>query len=146
MTMDNKLLQQQQNSTNAHGGGASVSGKPPTLQQVGGGAMATPPSPSSAGGPTRLFISSRLEPRDEMDEKHERCFQTVMSLITDKSEKDAHDALSSAVSKDPKTHEEVSVGFLVAILSPVSAVDPGVAARHYRDLTLVSRDGLQCVL
>ena len=141
MTMDSKLVPQQNNAN-------ALGGKPVALQPQGAApgaaaAAATPPPPS---GPAKLFVSSLLEPKDDFDEKHERCYNIVMSLIVDKSEKDAHDALSSTVSKDPKTHEEVCVGFLVAILSPLSACDPEQTGRHYRDLTLVSRDGLQCVL
>merc|ERR1719412_3292245 len=101
-------------------------------------------------------MSSMLEPRDDLDDRHSRCYNLVMSLISDKSEKEAHDALSSAVSKDPKTHEEVCLGFVVGILShqPTINVASGIngsadqelPARYYRDLTLVARDGLTCVL
>lgn len=56
------------------------------------------------------------------------------------SEKEAHDTLNNAVCKD-KTHEEVSLGLLVVILT-----DPQSAAKSYRDLTLITRDGLAIVL
>jgi integrator complex subunit 3 len=88
--------------------------------------------------PPKLFISSVLEPRDELDERHEKCYAVICALTADKSEKEAHEAMAAAVSaKDPKAHEDVCLGLVVGILG-----DPEVAARHYRDLTLVSRDGM----
>ena len=44
--------------------------------------------------------------------------------------------------------EQVSLGFLVAILSPMQGAHEGVggAGRLYRDLINVNRDGLACVL
>lgn len=41
----------------------------------------------------------------------------VQNLITDLSEKEAHDALTSAVCKDAKTHEDVCVGLIYVILT-----------------------------
>lgn len=61
-------------------------------------------------------------------------------MTTGLSEKEAHDTLNNAVCKD-KTHEEVSLGLLVVILT-----DPQNAAKSYRDLTLITRDGLSIVL
>ena len=156
MTMDSKLLQQNTGSTVTHqqqGQGQVNSFGVKTM--IGGGAVV----PGQAGVGAKVFITTMLEPKDDLDEKHNRCYNLVMSLIGDKSEKEAHDALSSAVSKDPKTHEEVCLGFLVGILAhqpslnPVSGMngtagtnDQELPARYYRDLTLVARDGLQCVL
>ena len=51
-------------------------------------------------------------------------------------------------SKDLATHEEICIGFTIAILTsgpPGSPEGNEVAARYYRDLSLVARDGLQCV-
>ena len=113
----------------------------------------------TVGGP-KLFVTTMLEPRDDLDDRHGRCHHLVVNLMAEKSDKEAHDALSSAVSKDPKTHEDVCIGFLVAILGhqptgvntapgvngSTVTIDQELAARYYRDLTLVARDGLQCVL
>lgn len=151
-------------SSSAGGGVASSSPAPskgPAPQGGGGGGVSGPAPPS------RLFQSSLLEPKDDLDEKHDRCYNLVMSLIGGhahsgagvggannsggggnapsemKSEKEAHDVINQAVSKDQKTHEEVCLGFLVAILSPQTSTDPELAARYHRDLTMVARDGLQ---
>ena len=87
--------------------------------------------------PFKLFPSSTLEPRDELDAQHERCYGLVTSLVSNRSEKEAHEALAAAASKDPKTHEEICVGLLVGCLG-----DPESSVRYFRDLTLVARDGL----
>ena len=87
--------------------------------------------------PFRLFPTSTLEPRDEMDAQHERCYGLVNSLVSNRSEKEAHEALAAAASKDPKTHEEICVGLLVGCLG-----EPESSVRYFRDLTLVARDGL----
>ncbi|KAK0088867.1 hypothetical protein PV325_010464 [Microctonus aethiopoides] len=83
---------------------------------------------------------SEKEPAQKDYEKFERCHTVLQSLTTGLSEKEAHDTLNNAVCKD-KTHEEVSLGLLVAILT-----DPQDAAKSYRDLTLITRDGLAIVL
>nr|CAG4640665.1 EOG090X0205 [Eulimnadia texana] len=90
---------------------------------------------------SRVFTISAVEGRDEWDEKYDRCYGVLQSLIADLSEKEAHDALTSAVCKDAKTHEDVSIGLLYVILT-----EPQNATRSYRDLTFVSRDGLSLVL
>ncbi len=41
----------------------------------------------------------------------------MQNLITDLSEKEAHDALTSAVCKDAKTHEDVCLGLIYVILT-----------------------------
>jgi hypothetical protein len=105
------------------------------------------PSPSPSSAPPQKFKAyklfappSVLEPRDELDGQHERCFQLVTSLTADKGEKEAHEALAAAASKDPKTHEDICVGLLVGCLGDV---DPGQKEKHYRDLQLVSRKVLR---
>lgn len=69
-----------------------------------------PNSAAAAAGPpaspSRLFVSTLLEPKDDLDHKHEGCYQTVMTIISDKGEKEAHDALIKAADQ-AKTHEEV---------------------------------------
>lgn len=54
-------------------------------------------------------------------QKYERSFNTLQSLISGLSEKEAQNALNNAVCKD-KNHEEVSLGLLFVILTePQSA-------------------------
>lgn len=50
-------------------------------------------------------------------QKCDRTYAVVQNLITDLSEKEAHDALTSAVCKDSKTHEDVCVGLVYMILT-----------------------------
>lgn len=91
---------------------------------------------------SRLFITSVIEnKKDEIEERFDHGYHTLQSLINGLSEKEAHDALNNAVSKD-KSHEEiVSLGLIAVILT-----EPHNAAKSYRDLTLVTRDGLALVL
>lgn len=73
-------------------------------------------------------------------QKLERCHSILQNLTAGLSEKEVHDTLNNVVCKD-KTHEEVSLGLLVVILT-----DSQNAAKSYRDLTLITRDGLAIVL
>ncbi|XP_018305369.1 integrator complex subunit 3 isoform X3 [Mycetomoellerius zeteki] len=98
-------------------------------------AMEQPKTPAS-----RLFNTTCIENKDDLEEKLERCHSTLQNLITGLSEKEAHDTLNNAVCKD-KAYEEVSLGLLVIILT-----EPQNAAKSYRDLTLITRDGLGIVL
>lgn len=88
----------------------------------------------------KLFVTSIVENKDELEEKYERSFNTLQNLISGLSEKEAQNALNNAVCKD-KNHEEVSLGLLFVILT-----EPHSAAKSYRDLTLITRDGLTLVL
>lgn len=56
------------------------------------------------------------------------------------SDKDAHDALHNALLRE-NGYEDVSFGLLVTILT-----EPQNAAKGYRDLTLITRDGFNLVL
>ncbi|KZC10189.1 Integrator complex subunit 3 like protein [Dufourea novaeangliae] len=89
---------------------------------------------------SRLLSTSCIENKDDLEEKFDRCYTVLQNLTAGLSEKEAHDTLNNAVCKD-KTHEEVSLGLLVVILT-----DPQSAAKSYRDLTLITRDGLAIVL
>lgn len=89
---------------------------------------------------SRLLSTSCIENKDDLEEKFEKCYTVLQNLTAGLSEKEAHDTLNNAVCKD-KTHEEVSLGLLVVILT-----DPQSAAKSYRDLTLITRDGLAIVL
>ncbi|XP_047996215.1 integrator complex subunit 3 homolog [Leguminivora glycinivorella] len=86
----------------------------------------------------KLFMCTAIENKDEIEERYERAYNFFQSLVADCSEKETHDALNNAVCKN---HEEVSLGMLMSILT-----EPHNATKCYRDLTLVTRDGLTCVL
>ncbi|CAK1542138.1 unnamed protein product [Leptosia nina] len=86
----------------------------------------------------KLFVCTAIENKDEIEERYERAYVYFQSLVADCSEKEAHDALNNAVCKN---HEEVSLGMLMSILT-----EPHNSTKCYRDLTLISRDGLTCVL
>jgi len=94
----------------------------------------------------RLFEANLSEYKDDLDERHERCFQMLTAIFADKSPKEANDALTNAVSKDQKTYEDFCIGFVVAILTAgVPGTDETIelSSKYFRDLQLVSRDGLQ---
>nr|CAG4636812.1 EOG090X0205 [Ceriodaphnia reticulata]SVE72794.1 EOG090X0205 [Ceriodaphnia reticulata] len=90
---------------------------------------------------SRIFNITSVEGRDDWDEKCDRTYGVVQNLINDLSEKEAHDALTSAVCKDAKTHEDVCVGLVYMILT-----DQPNAARSFRDLSFIAKDGLVFVL
>ncbi|XP_020292373.1 integrator complex subunit 3 isoform X2 [Pseudomyrmex gracilis] len=98
--------------------------------------MEQPKTPTS-----RLFVTSCIENKDDFEEKLGRCHSMLQSLTAGLSEKEVHDTLNNAVCKDKEGHEEVSLGLLVGILT-----DPQNAAKIYRDLALITRDGLAGVL
>lgn len=86
----------------------------------------------------RLYNTSLIEnKKDEIEEKYERCFLNVQSIISGLSEKEVHDALNNTVAKDKAHEETVCLGLLTIILT-----DPANSAKSYRDLTLIARDGL----
>ncbi|XP_071055409.1 integrator complex subunit 3 homolog [Onthophagus taurus] len=89
---------------------------------------------------SRLFVTSVVENKDDLEEKFERSYQLVQSLTSGLSDKEAHDALNNALLKD-KGYEEVSFGLLVIILT-----EPQNAAKCYHDLTLITRDGFGLIL
>ncbi|KAL1508911.1 hypothetical protein ABEB36_003731 [Hypothenemus hampei] len=86
-------------------------------------------------GISRLFLTNAVENKDDTEEKLLRSYQFLLNIRGDLSDKDAHEALNKALSKD-KGYEEVSFGLLVSILT-----EPHNASRSYRDLTLITRDG-----
>lgn len=91
--------------------------------------------------PSKLVLTSVLEPKDELNEKLERFYNTVTGIQSSLSEREANDALNSFACRGTQQHEEIQLGLLYGILT-----DPKMAPKHYRDLTLVSRDGLTIVL
>ncbi|XP_033123892.1 integrator complex subunit 3-like [Anneissia japonica] len=86
---------------------------------------------------SKLFISTIIETKDELEERMERGYESLTKLTTDLSEREAHDALNAAACKSMQQHEEITLGLLYSILT-----NPAAASKSYRDLTLVSRDGM----
>ncbi|XP_025770983.1 integrator complex subunit 3 [Puma concolor] len=101
----------------------------------GGGAGAGAPG----GG--RLLLSTSLDAKDELEERLERCMSIVTSMTAGVSEREANDALNAHVCKGPPQHEEICLGLFTLVLT-----EPAQAQKCYRDLALVSRDGMNIVL
>ncbi|GAB1287775.1 Integrator complex subunit 3 [Apodemus speciosus] len=74
-------------------------------------------------------------------ERLERCMSIVTSMTAGVSEREANDALNAYVCKGPPQHEEVCLGLFTLVLT-----EPAQAQKCYRDLALVSRDGMNIVL
>ncbi|EDV59943.1 integrator complex subunit 3 homolog [Drosophila erecta] len=89
---------------------------------------------------SKLFVCTAVDCKDDIEEKFERSFVTLQMQISGLSDKEMHDMLSQAVCKD-KQHEEISIGFLYIMLT-----DPSMAPKTYRDVTLVSRDGMNGIV
>jgi len=90
---------------------------------------------------SRLFSGSLLEAKDELEDKYERCYAQLQTIIQAKGDKECNDALNVAVAKDKQSHDDICVGFVVAILS-----EPELAGKYYNHLTMVARDGQQFIL
>uniref|UniRef100_A0A2K5F4A2 Integrator complex subunit 3 n=1 Tax=Aotus nancymaae TaxID=37293 RepID=A0A2K5F4A2_AOTNA len=101
----------------------------------GGGAGAGAPG----GG--RLLLSTSLDAKDELEERLERCMSIVTSMTAGVSEREANDALNAYVCKGLPQHEEICLGLFTLILT-----EPAQAQKCYRDLALVTRDGMNIVL
>ncbi|XP_071964932.1 integrator complex subunit 3-like [Antedon mediterranea] len=86
---------------------------------------------------SKLFISTIIDTKDELEERMERGYELLTKLTTDLSEREAHDSLNAAACKSMQQHEEITLGLLYSILT-----NPSAAPKSYRDLTLVSRDGM----
>ena len=91
--------------------------------------------------PSRLFSYNLIEGKDESEDKYERCYAHLQTIIAGKGDRECNDAVLSAVSKDTKTHDEICLGFIVAILT-----EPDSASKHYRHLSFAAKDGLQQVM
>jgi integrator complex subunit 3 len=57
-------------------------------------------------------------------QKFDRCYNLLQNLISGLSDKEANDALNSAISKEARNHDDISIGLLVLILT-----DPQNAAK-----------------
>nr|XP_025044432.1 integrator complex subunit 3-like [Pelodiscus sinensis] len=71
----------------------------------------------------------------------ERCMGIVTALTNGVSEREANDALNAHVCKGAPQHEEICLGLFTLVLT-----EPTQAQKSYRDLALVSRDGMNIVL
>ncbi|KAH8362458.1 hypothetical protein KR084_004829 [Drosophila pseudotakahashii] len=94
----------------------------------------------SAAHVSKLFVCTAVDIKDDIEEKFERSFVNLQMQIVGLSDKEMHDILSQIVCKD-KQHEEISIGFLYIMLT-----DPVMAPKTYRDVTLVSRDGMNVIV
>uniref|UniRef100_A0A6P4EFR3 SOSS complex subunit A homolog n=1 Tax=Drosophila rhopaloa TaxID=1041015 RepID=A0A6P4EFR3_DRORH len=94
----------------------------------------------SAAHVSKLFVCTAVDFKDEIEEKFERSFINLQLQIVGLTDKEMHDVLSQIVCKD-KQHEEISIGFLYIMLT-----DPAMAPKTYRDVTLVSRDGMNVIV
>lgn len=94
---------------------------------------------STSPATARLFVSSALE-RDEtgVEEKLDQGLALLQALTHNMSDNEAIEGLTQHVCRNQPSHEEVSFGLLAIMLT-----EPSLAGRFYRDLTLVSRDGMQ---
>ncbi|KAM3917911.1 LOW QUALITY PROTEIN: integrator complex subunit 3 [Leptodactylus fuscus] len=90
---------------------------------------------------SKLLLSTSLDAKDELEERLERCVALVTSMTNGVSEREANDALNAYVCKGASQHEEVCLGLFTLVLS-----EPAQAQKCYRDLALVSRDGMNIVL
>uniref|UniRef100_A0A2P2I620 SOSS complex subunit A homolog n=1 Tax=Hirondellea gigas TaxID=1518452 RepID=A0A2P2I620_9CRUS len=88
---------------------------------------------------SRLFTTSIVEGKNDIDEKYDKAYNTVSSLTRGLTEKEAHDVLNKAID-DPKQHEEICIGLMVIILS-----EPLQANRAFQDLMMVCRDSFKGV-
>ncbi|XP_060915153.1 integrator complex subunit 3 [Labrus mixtus] len=99
------------------------------------------PAAAKAKPQGRLLVSTQLDAKDELEEKLERCVGIVQALTNGLSEREANDALTANVCKGQQQHEEVCLGLFTLVLT-----EPTQAQRCYRDLTLLSRDGMNLIL
>lgn len=90
---------------------------------------------------SRLFNTLTVEQREELDERLERCNTILQSYIEGVSERELIEALNSQVCKGPTQHEEIQLGLLYSILT-----DQSLAAKCYRNMTLINRDGFSVVV
>ncbi|XP_025077829.1 integrator complex subunit 3-like [Pomacea canaliculata] len=93
------------------------------------------------GPPPKIFTASVLEQKDEIEERLEKCNFIYMNIIKGLSDREANDTLIAYSSKGNQHHDEIQMGMLYTILT-----DPKATPKCFRDIMLVSRDGLSCVL
>ncbi|ALC39164.1 IntS3 [Drosophila busckii] len=89
---------------------------------------------------SKLFVCTPVDCKDDVEEKFERSHANLQQQIAGLSDKEMHEMLSQFVCKE-KQHDEISVGFLYIMLT-----EPAMAPKTYRDITLVSRDGMNATV
>ncbi|XP_050190315.1 integrator complex subunit 3-like isoform X4 [Myiozetetes cayanensis] len=97
--------------------------------------------PKGKAGAGKLLVTSLLDSKDELEERLERCVGIVTSLTCGLSDREANDALNAHICKGTPQHEEICLGLFTLVLT-----EPSQAQKCYRDLALVSRDGMNIVL
>jgi len=90
---------------------------------------------------SKLVIACSLEPKDELDEKLEKSFSLLLGITKDLSDREANDTLQAFISRGSTQHDDIQLGYFYAILT-----DPTMSAKNYRDMTLVSQDGLSKII
>ena len=90
---------------------------------------------------SKLYHVNALSVADDLEEKLEKSRKILDDFTKDTSEKQAHDALSAAVSKSSQLHEDVCLGLLHVMLT-----EPNSAQSAYLDLNLVTRDSMVIVV
>ena len=90
--------------------------------------------------PSKIFVSTVLDPKDAEDERLERAEKAIAQLIPDSgSEKEIHDNLTKYSSKGSSQNEEVCLGLLYKILT--NSNEPKLCQQYLRDMSMISRDG-----
>jgi len=90
---------------------------------------------------SRIVQLSAIDLKDELDEKLEKCYNVILSLMNNATDRENTDALHSHVAKGNVQHDEVQMGLLYAILA-----EPKMQVKSFQHLTHVARDGLTCLL
>jgi len=95
----------------------------------------------AAENSNELFNYSIIEYRDNVDEKLEKQFKTLTSLLEGKStDREINDAFTKHSSRGVSEHDEVNMGLLYKIL-----IERGDASKWMNILIMINRDCMQCV-
>lgn len=89
----------------------------------------------------RLFLYGALEPRDELDERLEKCHKDMVSSVGHLREMEAYNQLNDKVNQSKENHEDINLALLYSILT-----NPTTASKQYHTLTLVNRDSFLLVI
>ena len=84
--------------------------------------------------PSRLFQYSVLDTRDELEEKYECSYRSLVQSVQGKGDKEISDSLNMEAMKN---HENICTGLLVGILT-----EPNNSIKYYSYLGFVANDGL----
>nr|XP_039258318.1 integrator complex subunit 3-like [Styela clava] len=90
----------------------------------------------------RVFSSTSIDAKDEIEEKLETCHSNITNLLSNAtSERERHDILTNQVSKGNAEHDDVCLGLFAIIL-----VDRHLGPKATQELMMVNRDSLNVVL